>query len=263
MNKHGRKLKKIIKYLIDIYNKEDLSSVNQDLFLSKPELDKLLNEYYLKFKNKDEKKKAIAHNLEILDKLSFGKYSAGFNLYKNLDRDFILNLSKLKNSKDSSIGKTNGGYIIIKDGKDPKHNSSKKKLKLNLLEQEHLQYASSMYHYLKNSFINKLREEGIDVSYNPYPKIFKSGTVYNKFLAYTENHIIDSYLDYSYLKKRLEHDDLIHRIKDNDFMRILFEDMNLINEKEYDRYLQKNKLTSLGKSQSENRVNNYNNIFLS
>jgi len=87
--------------------------------------------------------------------------------------------------------------------------------------------------------------------------------VYNKFLAYTKKHIIDSYLDYSYLKKRLEHDGLIHRTKDNDFMRILFEDMNLINEKEYDRYLQKNKLTSLGKSQSENRVNNYNNIFLS
>lgn len=262
MNKHGRKINKIIKYLTDIYNKEDLSSVNQDLFLSKPELDKLLNEYYLTFEKDDDEIKALARKLKMLKKLSFGKYSVGFNLYKNLDRDFILNLSKLKNSKDSSIGKTNGGYIIIKDGKDPKHNSSKKKLKLNLLEQEHLQYASSMYHYLKNSFINKLREEGIDVSYNPYPKIFKSGTVYNKFLAYTKKHIIDSYLDYSYLKKRLENDGLIHRTKDNDFMRMVYKENNLISEKRYEDYLIKGKLLSLNKSTSVQRENNFNNLFL-
>ena len=223
MNKHGRKIKKIIKYLTDIYNKEDLSNINQDFFLSKPELDKLLDKYYLQFENSDEQNKAVAHNLEILDKLSFNNNEEGYKLYKDLTRESNLNLSK----------------------------------------EEHLKYASSIYYQLKDSFIGKLKEDGIDVSYNPYPKIFKSGTVYNKFLAYTENHIIDPYLDYSYLKKRLEHDGLIHRTKDNDFMRILFEDMNLINEKEYDRYLHKNKLTSLGKSQSENRVNNYNNIFLS
>ena len=223
MNEHGQNIKDIIEYLVKVYKNEDIGGINQDFFLSKPELDKLLDKYYLQFENKDEQNKAIAHNLEILDNLSFDKNEEGYKLYKDLTRESNLNLSK----------------------------------------DEHIKYASSIYHYLKNSFINKLREEGIDVSENPYPEIFKSGTVYNKFLAYTKKHIIDSYLDYSYLKKRLEHDNLIHRTKDNDFMRILFEDMNLINEKEYDRYLQKNKLTSLGKSQSENRVNNYNNIFLS
>ena len=223
MNQHSSEIKDIIEYLVKVYNNEDIGGINQDFFLSKPELDKLLDKYYLQFENKDEQNKAIAHNLEILDNLSFDKNEEGYKLYKDLTRESNLNLSK----------------------------------------DEHIKYASSIYHYLKNSFINKLREEGIDVSENPYPEIFKSGTVYNKFLAYTKKHIIDSYLDYSYLKKRLEHDGLIHRTKDNDFMRILFEDMNLINEKEYDRYLQKNKLTSLGKSQSENRVNNYNNIFLS
>ena len=223
MNKHSSQIKDIINYLTQVYNKEDLSNINQDFFLSKPELDKLLDKYYLQFENSDEQNKAVAHNLEILDKLSFNKNEKGYKLFKDLTRESNLNLSK----------------------------------------DEHIKYASSIYYHLTNSFINKLREEGIDVSENPYPEIFKSGTVYNKFLAYAENHIIDPYLDYSYLKKRLEHDGLIHRTKDNDFMRILFEDMNLINEKEYDRYLQKNKLTSLGKSQSENRVNNYNNIFLS
>ena len=223
MNKHRQQIKEIIEYLVKVYNNENVGGLNQNFFCTLPELDELIDSYFRDFENSDEQNKAIAHNLEILDNLSFDKNDEGYTLYKDTTRKSNLNLSK----------------------------------------EEHIKYASSIYYHLKNSFINKLREEGIDVSENPYPEIFKSGTVYNEFLAYTKKHIIDSYLDYSYLKKRLEHDGLIHRTKDNDFMRILFEDMNLINEKEYDRYLQKNKLTSLGKSQSENRVNNYNNIFLS
>ena len=223
MNKHSSQIKDIIEYLVKVYNNEDVGGINQNFFRTLPKLDELIDSYFRDFENSDEQNKAIAHKLEALNKLSFDKNEEGYRLFKDVSRESNLNLSK----------------------------------------DEHLKYASSIYYHLKNSFINKLREEGIDVSENPYPEIFKSGTVYNEFLAYTKKHIIDSYLDYSYLKKRLEHDGLIHRTKDNDFMRILFEDMNLINEKEYDRYLQKNKLTSLGKSQSENRVNNYNNIFLS
>lgn len=200
MNKHGRKIKKIIKYLTDIYNKEDLSSVNQDLFLSKPELDKLLDKYYLQFENKDEQNKAIAHNLEILDKLSFGKYSAGFKLYKNLDRD-IINLSKLKGSKDSSIDKINEGYLIIKDGKDPKYNSSKKKPKLSLSEQEHLQYASSIHKHLVKSFEDKLSIK---------PKINKNKiTVKDKRVF---NLLEELNLKIEFLKEGCSHEDFINVI---------------------------------------------------
>ena len=71
MNKHSSQIKDIINYLTQVYNKEDLSNINQDFFLSKPELDKLLDKYYLQFENSDEQNKAVAHNLEILDKLSF------------------------------------------------------------------------------------------------------------------------------------------------------------------------------------------------
>jgi len=223
MNQHSSEIKGVIEYLVKVYNNKDVGEINQHFFMTLPELDELIDRYFRDFENSDERNKAIAHKLEALNNLSFDKNEEGYRLFKDTTRESNLNLSK----------------------------------------EEHLKYASSIYYHLKNSFVDKLREEGIDVSENPYPEIFKSGTVYNKFLAYTKKHIIDSYLDYSYLKKRLEHDGLIHRTKDNDFMRILFEDMNLINEKEYDRYLQKNKLTSLGKSQSENRVNNYNNIFLS
>ena len=87
--------------------------------------------------------------------------------------------------------------------------------------------------------------------------------MYHKFLEYTKKHIINPYLDYSYLNRRLQDEGLIHRTKDNEFMKVLFKDMKLINEKDYDKYLLKTKLTTLDKSNSEQRLNNYNNIFLS
>ena len=223
MNKHSSQIKDIIEYLVKVYNNEDVGGISQNFFKSIPDLAKLLNNYFLQFENNDEQNKAIAHNLEILNNLSFSKNEEGYRLFKDESRESNLNLSK----------------------------------------DEHLKYASSIYYHLKNSFINKLREEGIDVSENPYPLIFVSGTVYHKFLKYTKKHIIDPYLDYSYLKKRLEDEGLIHRTKDNEFMKVLFKDMKVINERDYDKYLLKNKLTSLGKSNSEQRLNNYNNIFLS
>jgi len=82
-----------------------------------------------------------------------------------------------------------------------------------------------------------------------------------KFIEYASNNIIDYYLDYSYLKKRLEHEEIIHSIKDNEFMRILYEEMGLISKKDYEEYSIKNKLSSLNKSSSTNRENNFNNIF--
>ena len=98
---------------------------------------------------------------------------------------------------------------------------------------------------------------------NPYPLLFTSGKVYNDFISYTSNYIIDYYLDYSYLKKRLEVEGLIHRTKDNAFMKIIHDDMELINDRDYEDYEIKNKLSSLNKSFSANRDNNFNNTFLS
>ena len=100
---------------------------------------------------------------------------------------------------------------------------------------------------------------------NPYPFIFvgTNSDVYDRFIEYSEKHIIDFYIDYSYLKKRLEKEKLIHNIKDNDFMKTLFEKMCLISQANYDCYLEKyeSKLRSLGKSYNTNRENNFNNIF--
>ena len=73
--------------------------------------------------------------------------------------------------------------------------------------------------------------------------------------------IIDFYSDYSYLKKRLEKEKLIHNHKDNDFMKIIYEDMKLISVKNYNEYNINNKLKSLEKSYSVQRENNFNIVF--
>jgi hypothetical protein len=98
---------------------------------------------------------------------------------------------------------------------------------------------------------------------NPYPSLFVSRNVYDNFLKYASSFIIDFYIDYSYLKKRLEHEKLIHKTKDNEFMRLVFEEFNLISEARYQDYLVNNKLRSLKKSYSVNRENNYNLVFKS
>ncbi|MBK5208735.1 MAG: hypothetical protein JJE44_04425 [Flavobacteriaceae bacterium] len=97
---------------------------------------------------------------------------------------------------------------------------------------------------------------------NPYPLLFVRPEVYSSFIKYTSLYIIDYFIDYSYLKKRLLHDKLIFNITDNEFMEILYNEMYLISEKDYEHYkAEKGKLYSLKKSENENRLNNFNHIF--
>ena len=222
MNKHSQEIKDIIEYLVKVYNNEDVGGKSQNFFRTLPKLDELIDSYFRDFENSDEQNKAIAHNLEILDKLSFDKNNDGYTLYKDTTRKSNLNLSK----------------------------------------DEHLKYASSIYYQLKDSFKGKLKEEGIDVVKNPYPLLFISGTVYQNFLKYTAKHIIDPYLDYSYLNRRLKEEGLIHKTLDRDFMRILHEDMNLISKKWYEKFIDSERYRPLIKTTTAGRENNFNNIFL-
>ena len=90
--------------------------------------------------------------------------------------------------------------------------------------------------------------------------LFINSMVYYCFLEYRK-HIIDFYTDYSYLKKRLEKEKLIHNHKDNDFMRIVFEELQLISSKNYNEYCINGKLKSMQKSYSIQRQNNFNIVF--
>ena len=95
---------------------------------------------------------------------------------------------------------------------------------------------------------------------NPFPLLFLNLDVYNCFLEY-QVYIIDFYIDYSYLKKRLEFEKLIHYHKDNDFMKIVFYEIKLISENKYNEYYVNGKLKSLAKSFSVQRENNFNIVF--
>ncbi len=95
---------------------------------------------------------------------------------------------------------------------------------------------------------------------NPLPFLFKNNYVYECFLVY-QKHIIDFYIDYSYLKKRLDAEHLIHYHKDNDFMKIIYEKMNLISKKNYEDYIINGKLDTLKRSSTAQRENNFNIIF--
>lgn len=98
---------------------------------------------------------------------------------------------------------------------------------------------------------------------NPFPLIFVDEKVYNCFKEYTRKHILDFYSDYSYLKKRLEIEKLIHRHTDNSFIEFLLKDVRLISQKDFESYLGKyeSKLKSLSKSYNINRQNNFNTVF--
>lgn len=99
-----------------------------------------------------------------------------------------------------------------------------------------------------------------DVDENWFPTLFLNPQVYDCVLKY-QKHIIDFYSDYSYLKKRLEKEKLIHNHKDNEFMRMVFEDLKLISQKNYNEYCINGKLKSLEKSYSVQRNNNFNIVF--
>jgi len=112
-----------------------------------------------------------------------------------------------------------------------------------------------------SGFEKKFNDDHNDQKKNPYPNLFTTYKVYESFIQYTSKHIINLYVDYSYLKKRLDKEKLIHYHTDTEFMRIMNEDLNLISNEDFNEYIIENKLRSLGKSKSKIRQINFNNIF--
>ena len=99
------------------------------------------------------------------------------------------------------------------------------------------------------------------VSKDKFPhNIFRDYNSFLKFKTYTKRHIISFYKDFSYLKKRMEKENFIMRITDPKFASWLLE-KNYISLNDYDIFLKKDKFESLDKARSEQRENNFNNIF--
>jgi hypothetical protein len=222
MNESSFLIKDIIKYLKDVYDGEKIEGLSQSFFISNKELDKILSEYFVFFKNENELLNDVRYNYNLIKDMSFPYQEGDYIYVRDLSIENIVYYSK----------------------------------------EQHNSYSHRIHSHLIKVFEEKLNGVKDEINdQNLYPHIFISANTYLKFIEYTSKHIIDYYLDYSYLKKRLEHEKLIHYIKDNEFMLILYEEMKLISKKNYEKYFIINKLSSLKKSSSTSRENNFNNIF--
>ncbi|MCF6131102.1 hypothetical protein [Flavobacterium wongokense] len=106
--------------------------------------------------------------------------------------------------------------------------------------------------------INKLPQKTNNS--NPAYSIFIDSTTTDNFNLYLKLHIVEPYVDLSYLFQRLTKENLIIKIKHLDFVNWLFDNSH-INESTKDLIIKNNGFRSLAKSFSTQRENNFNNIF--
>ena len=106
-----------------------------------------------------------------------------------------------------------------------------------------------------------IEEEELIDSLGHYP--FTSSQVKEQFLEYYQVYVsvYNWYPEFSFIKKKMEQKQLIHDIKDNEFINLLHNQFNLLNDIQYMYYCDKGKLTSLNKSETVTRENNFRTIF--
>src|SRR5699024_9801967 len=111
-------------------------------------------------------------------------------------------------------------------------------------------------HQLKNlKLTSKPKFENIDIG------PFREFENYEKFKTYIDRkHIIDPYIDHSYLFQRLKYENFIEEIQHLKFSKWLLKN-GFITEKIHQEISIKNGFYSLDKSKSGARINNFNNIF--
>jgi|GEM_PF-2823685 len=124
-----------------------------------------------------------------------------------------------------------------------------------------INYYSSIFPKLFKKQIKsgKEKQKNKKSTNNPYPNIFKDN-YYTNFKNYTEKNIIEPYADYSYLFQRMKFEKIIYEIKHIEFAKWLLTN-KFITEKTMKKILDERGFRSLNKAKSENRINNFNNLF--
>lgn len=115
--------------------------------------------------------------------------------------------------------------------------------------------------YFKNAF--KLELSDIIGESNVIPiwdGVFTNESNFKKFYEYKKNHILDIYIDYSYLYQRMLKEKFIYSIKHKEFINWLSR-FELIKDHEYHKLNEKGGFMSLHKSTSIQRTNNFNIVF--
>jgi len=84
MNNNQGLIKNIIKYLKDVYDGEKIEGLNQIFFISNKELDKMLSEYFVFFKNENELLNDVRYNYNLIKDMSFPYQEGDFIYVKDL-----------------------------------------------------------------------------------------------------------------------------------------------------------------------------------
>lgn len=205
-----------------------------------------LEDYYNRYKDT---KEFYMVKLNLNQKISYEDFKSTLNEYKiqyyyiwdklpeeekvELKYDFNDQLNQLKNKKEATKYKIYFDNVISEINEHFEKQFRNNQIALNKTD---------------NSKLTELQS------------LFKKIETYHCFMSYQQKEIIEFYNDYSYLKKRLQHEKLIYNITDNDFMKILL-DEKLISENNHYKYNVKGKLDSLNKSSTPERENKFNNTF--
>ena len=87
MNESSLLIKDIIKYLKDVYDGEKIERLSQSFFISNKELDKILSEYFVFFKNENELLNHVRYNYNLIKDMSFPYQEGDFFYAKDLSID--------------------------------------------------------------------------------------------------------------------------------------------------------------------------------
>ena len=204
--------------------------------------------------------------IDIQNNCIFTKLLEPVNTDINLMKSFFKNETDYKNFINSKSEKTNLDFDRLLD-QLPLENQ--KEFLVNALPTlfNNVKKAKKVLYDIMLNEITEAKDleakEPEAININPFPRLFINYEVYSCFLEYTKKHIMNFYNDYSYLKKRLEHEKLIYYHKDRDFLNVIFNEMQLIKQYQYDSYFTRydSKFLSLKRSYHEQRENNFNNVF--
>jgi len=132
----------------------------------------------------------------------------------------------------------------------------------NLYELEYLDNLIQTSIDLENKLIDENKNDHVLLS-NPYPLIFISGEVFECFSNYIAEKMLNEYLDYSYLKKRMQNEKLIHKITDIDFFDFLVNKLKIKLLSRFKETFEKNesKFFALSKCYKDEREEKFNRIF--
>ena len=143
MNNNQGLIKNIIKYLKDVYDGEKIEGLSQSFFISNKELDKILSECFVFFKNENELLNDVRYNYNLIKDMSFPYQEGDFIYVRDLSIENNVYYSKEQHNSyshriHSHLIEAFEGKLGFKKERNTKHITIRNKRILPLLTQLNL-----------------------------------------------------------------------------------------------------------------------------